>query len=806
MYIKKNDQQKIKTIFYTSTQIIKEYWFNISSTLKDIFSYFEKHIKEEGFSLKSDYKIFGKKIDDQITISDLIKKDKDDIVLDGEIWIEVREEFFFDDENDEIFSKILTPKINPFELIEYDPLKQKIQFINLSQEIINLCHLYKFSKESAFCNSYTSLYLSGGEVSDKAINTFWIINKNDYKIIKKSMPIYKKYHSMLFIPDNFIFIAGGNSLSTIIYDIENQEYIKWANMNKKHFQPGLLIYGDYVYAFSSLIDKKNNNNNFFEKTNLTSKKLKWEIIYPKYDNKINFDCHFFGVSKYLEGNILLVGGEKNTQNYLYNTNTNMLSISNGKYSNTPFWDKTFYKVNKYYNVSIPLNFSKNYQIAFIDKETESLLIADCDINTGSIKFNLEKDNKKQGNIYMQSTIKNTKNEEKTNIQTGKSPKNIMQKINEFNKNYKPKQSVNINSNIFTNNEDLDFFPETIIIDVCYDNKEKIDENLNYLKTNKKYGKRKSFLYIPESAVEENIMNREIYIHLKREKNNFEKKIRKRHSPINKNENNGKEKNEENKENKSFADLNGIYYYKNKNNSPFIKKKLANKNQSPFLSNSAINGQIRNNYLDLKDFKDNKIKISGNKIKNKNKNKSINKKNEIECEIPELKIEKEEEEEEEEEEEDEEEEDEGEREETIIINYGDNFENDDFNYKIKKNRINKFLYIPTFFIDNQVINRKVEIKENQIDNEKRMINRENSKPYIKKRIESNNRPPISKSTDRRIKKNYKTIETEMANNIKTENEPKTVKKYKRIRQIFIPEYTIENQIVKRELVPYLKQTI
>ena len=41
-------------------------------------------------------------------------------------------------------------------------------------------------------------------------------------------------------------------------------------MNKKHFQSGLYLNGDYVYAFSALNDK-NNNNNFFKKTNLTSK-------------------------------------------------------------------------------------------------------------------------------------------------------------------------------------------------------------------------------------------------------------------------------------------------------------------------------------------------------------------------------------------------------------------------------------------------------------------------------------------------------------------------------------------------------
>ena len=36
----------------------------------------------------------------------------------------------------------------------------------------------------------------------------------------KSYPFFKKYHSMIYIPDNFIFITGGDSLSTIIYEIE----------------------------------------------------------------------------------------------------------------------------------------------------------------------------------------------------------------------------------------------------------------------------------------------------------------------------------------------------------------------------------------------------------------------------------------------------------------------------------------------------------------------------------------------------------------------------------------------------------
>ena len=165
MYIKKNDQKKIKTVFYTKDQIIKEYWFNITSTIKNIMTYFENHIKEEGYSLKSEYKVFGKKIQEYYTISELIKKDKSDSLIEGEIWIEVEENIFFDDEKDETFSIILQPKLNPFGLIEYNSLKQRLKLIEYPRDIFLYCNLNFFTKESAFCNSVDSLYMSGGEIN-----------------------------------------------------------------------------------------------------------------------------------------------------------------------------------------------------------------------------------------------------------------------------------------------------------------------------------------------------------------------------------------------------------------------------------------------------------------------------------------------------------------------------------------------------------------------------------------------------------------------------------------------------------------
>ena len=683
MYLKKNDQQKIKTIFYTKNQIIKEYWFKITSSIKEIFNYFEKHIKEEGYSLKSIYKVLGKKINEAYTISELIKKGENDSVISGEIWIEVEDEIFYDDENDEIFETILQPKINPFELIEYDIVKKRIKIIQCPKDIFLYCNLNKFTKESAFCNSDNSLYISGGEVSGKAINNFWIINKNSYKINKKTMPIDKKYHSMLYIPNNFIFIAGGDSFSSIIYDIENQEFIKWANMNKKHFQPGLLISGDYIYAFSSLNDLSEKNN-FFEKTNLTSKEAKWEAIYPTYENSnIKINAHFFGVCKYLDGNILFVGGEKNNPSYIYNPWENVISLSKGKNVNFPFWDKTFYKIDKQYNINIPLNFSNNHKLALLNKEKESLEEINYNENNGHVKLNLDKD-KKPGNIYIQSTLRNSNNKQIIYVQFGLSPKNILKKMRD---EYQQNNNNNIkDNNIINKKENTEICDEErLIIDNCNNNTE-FSENPSLTKANKN-SQKKSYLYIPDSIIEEQIINREVY-------------------------------NEEDIGKEEYIFIGDLGIDEEENYFPITKKNVLNKKNYLYIPNSSINDQIINRELI---FNKNEKNTKSENIINNNNSDNIN----IDEIIPEIKIENKKEEKEESEEN-------GDK---LIIEYEDdaNKENDYDEIKVNKNR--KFLYIPYSSINDQIIDRKVEMKENIIQNAKSLTNRETSYPYIKKRIES-----------------------------------------------------------------------
>ena len=780
MYVKKYNQEKIKTIFYTNEQIIKENWLNITSTIKEIFNYFEKHIKEEGYSLKKNYKIFGKKINELFTISELIKKEKNDTIIDGEIWIEVEEDTYFDDEGDEMFYTILQPKINPFELIEYSSIKSRIKIIECPQDIVFESNLNKFNKASAFCNSVNSLYISGGEISGKAINNFWIINKNNYKIKKRKLPVNKKYHSMLYISDNFIFIVGGDTLNTLIYDIANEEFINWANMNKNNFQPGLLINGDYIYSFTALNDI-NKNNNYFEKTNLTSKNPKWEIVYPKYENNVKLNSYFFGISKFYDGNILFVGGEKTNPNYIYNPTENKLTISKGRNTSIPFWDKTFYKISKKYNVCIPLNFTNNYQITFLNKENESLEDVKCDKTTGFIKFNIENDNE-PGNIFIKSTIRNKKTKQNINIQIGLNPKNNLKRINsDYNYNYEYNtisQSQNIfkrnqNSNNINNinneyedeeeNEVID--EEKIIIDNYYDNKENL-QKANPIKSNKNYQK-KSYIYIPESFVDEQIIKREVDLF-----DNEKAKNKDNSEEIN---NNGEGENITKDEIIIIGDLNQLD--KNKNNVFYNTNRPLNKKEYLYIPNSIIDDQIINR------------EITENE-KYRNGNSPINNNINIEEDIPENVINDEEDN-------------------KVIINDENNFEKDNYDIKTKPSNNVKLLYVPYSSIDEQIIYRTIEIND---DNNKNYINIENkdgSKPYLKKRIESSSKLTSSQNSEGKSKDNSDN-ENENENeindylNIINKEGDLKIKIIKNEGKIYIPRYAIEDQIINREVISNYKK--
>ena len=747
----KNKNSKIKIIFNTNEGTnIGEKLFDINTKLKDIFTFFEYNFSDKGFTLKTNYKFLNKKINQNNTINDLLNTEN--YSINSEIYIEVEQNL--NKENEEIYNTILFPKLNPFELIEYNTLENKIRYIKCPGQTVNFCSLYKFSKESAFCNSENDLFMSGGLYNGKTLNYFWIINKKNFQILKKTMPILKKYHSMLYIPDNFVLIAGGDTLSTYIYDIENRQFIRWASMNKKHFQPGLIISGDYAYAFSALYDKKEENN-FFEKTDLTSKNPKWEKVFPTFDiSGIKNDLYslHFGIAKKNDDEILFLGGEKIKNRYVYNTIVNKIYFTDKKNYEISFWDKTFYDINNKYKVGIPLSFSKEHTLYFLNNQNENLIKAICsqnnNINKENDSYDVLMDIQNENQDEEQEGIITIKNNEDYNDNENDYQNDLIEEEIIFTEDFSKKNDEIKLSKEHNKKEHL-YLPNYIVIEQFIDrdlnlgndnqnNKNKENDFIIYevyeekKEDNEKIPKRENkhnYLYIPNEIIDDQIINRQIITNANIEDN---KELKEEIIFI---ESNQKEKNDD-ENNYNFSTF----------KKPYIKKEIF------YIPNSALEEQILQREL--------------LKFKRKKKNIELIQKNNEDVDIDDKDIDKD----------------------VILINFNNEEEkeneiNDSNNSQcpLKKARI---LYVPMSSFDEQIVNRVV----NSANDE------ENSKPLIKRKIY---KIKIDEDKDNEMIK-----ENEIINEIYNDDNNKDNTNYYIIKKnkakIYIPQNIIEEQVINREV--------
>ena len=131
------------------------------------------------------------------------------------------------------------------------------------------------------------------------LGKFWDIHLENETIEKFPQGIKsKKNNSMIFIPDKYVFIVGGNNKKIFYYDIENKEIVNLAYLNKERIEPALFIARDDLYCFDNL-NINSNNTLTFEKSNLINS-LKWDLITPKINpsNSDNsFNQKFFGAVK-----------------------------------------------------------------------------------------------------------------------------------------------------------------------------------------------------------------------------------------------------------------------------------------------------------------------------------------------------------------------------------------------------------------------------------------------------------------------------------------------------------------------------
>ena len=379
--------------YYTNSRVLCTKEFGSFAHFGSVLSYFNNYIKRKGQTkLKKKYVLNNKVIDDNELLINIIQSiNNNKKIIEANISLEIEEKIInISDNNFAWFSKILQPKLKPFEIIIFNPKDYSISLKKFPDSTIKEYELDKINENSAFCNSTKDLYISGG-INNDDLSYFWIINNEGFNIRKIKMKTEKLNHSMIYINhnnDEYIFIAGGNDLKTFYYDIKFSTFVDWGYMNYSHIRPALIYVNDYLYCF----DTSPKKGIIFERTNLNQTNQKWEKIRPDFQNgKVrNFSNFGFATNYCRDSKIMLCGGDSvNFNTYLYDIENNLLS-ENNKCEDILFTfnEKNFYRID--INNSIALPYSLN-------EEKEILLINNFNYSLDKIILNSNKKKKEEEN-------------------------------------------------------------------------------------------------------------------------------------------------------------------------------------------------------------------------------------------------------------------------------------------------------------------------------------------------------------------------------------------------------------------------
>ena len=293
---------------------------------------------------KLDWKFNEDPLDLNAKIESLVPQLQPTVFLDLEMRQKGLDLNLDDEEEEEELTEVAKPFNNPFEVYSFNKYDKSFQILNFNKEDLENSEIEKYNLSSSFCNGNNHLYISGGDNSSNE-NRFWDINLKNNSIKTYNLPNKKKNHSMIYVPNKYIFIIGGNDKKVYYFDTETKEIYNWGNLNETHIEPSLGLYQNKViYVFSNNDDKL-----LVEKTDLTSKKPFWQKIEPKLDDDIlKFDQKFSGVSL-KKNKFIFLGGdmEKNGNefNYEYDINRKLVKKSNIKFKKFNLKEKTFLKYN-----------------------------------------------------------------------------------------------------------------------------------------------------------------------------------------------------------------------------------------------------------------------------------------------------------------------------------------------------------------------------------------------------------------------------------------------------------------------------
>ena len=263
--------------------------------------------------------------------------------------------------------------------------------------------LIYFNSFTAYCNAKNCLYFSGGEkeqsyeVEEKSaqynefisIDLTKLSSNNDKLEINKlpNLNVPRTWHSMIFVPNKYIFIVGGSNTKTVeLYDMEEKKLTKDSELNEERCEATLcLVNNIYLYAFYGFFLHKDYNNSI-ERCNLLKEERKWEDIYAVEKSALRFKPSFFAIS-YFKNDLLLIGGndagEEERYDYLYkleNEEDKKDEILDYKFESKEkiniFKDKFFMPIDNNKAVNIPLSIGGEIKVFILDTQTGKVISYD----------------------------------------------------------------------------------------------------------------------------------------------------------------------------------------------------------------------------------------------------------------------------------------------------------------------------------------------------------------------------------------------------------------------------------------------
>ena len=230
---------------------------------------------------------------------------------------------------------ISTPKYDndPFGVNVYDKATSTLKYHSIPGEVSP--SLKVFNNFSAYCNGRNKLYISGGITDDNVLLGEFIeidlekinASKNndtnaishDYIRTLPNLITARGWHSMIFIPNKYIFIVGGSNTNSVeLYDIETNKITHDSDLVEKRSETSLCcVDNSYLYAFCGF-QFLSNFTNTIERCNLKKSVRTWERITIN-NSLLSIEPNFYTIAfgKSLGNNqneIILMGANENYSN------------------------------------------------------------------------------------------------------------------------------------------------------------------------------------------------------------------------------------------------------------------------------------------------------------------------------------------------------------------------------------------------------------------------------------------------------------------------------------------------------------